>query len=146
MDSSADLVASEVGVLICDDAPMVRRLLVEIVEMAKGVRFAGEAGDGNEAISEAERIQPAIILLDLAMPNRTGLEALPELREIAGAAQIIVFSGFGRSVLGDQALALGADLYLEKGAPAEEIISALEQAATRIRARGPVSLNERWSD
>jgi YesN/AraC family two-component response regulator len=133
--SSADRVASEATVLICDDEPMIRRLLEELVAMTEGLRFAGEAADGNQAISEAERIQPAIILLDLAMPNRTGLEALPELREIAGAAQIIVFSGFGRSVLAEEALALGADLYLEKGAPVGEIISALEQAATRTLRR-----------
>ena len=136
---SADPVASDAGVLICDDEPMVRRLLVEIVAMAKGTRFAGEAADGEEAISEAERIQPKIILLDLAMPDRSGLEALPELREISAAAQIIVFSGFERSVLGEQALALGADLYLEKGAPVGEIISALEEAAARTRAPIPLS-------
>lgn len=139
MGSSAEEVASDASVLICDDEPTIRRLLVEIVEMAKGTSFAGEAADGNEAISEAERLQPAIILLDLAMPNRTGLEALPELREIAGTAQIIVFSGFGRSVLAEEALALGADLYLEKGAPVDDIISALEQAATRTSAPTPLS-------
>ena len=58
------------------------------------MRVVGEAADGNEAIVEAIRLQPDVILLDLAMPNRSGLEALPELRRVAPNAQIVVFSGF----------------------------------------------------
>jgi len=130
-------VAREASVLICDDERMIRRLLAEIVEMANGVRVAGEAADGSEAVREAERLRPEIILLDLAMPVRTGLEVLPELRELVPATQIIAFSGFSRAVLGEQALEAGADVYVEKGAPVAEVLSALEQAASRTRSPTP---------
>ena len=63
------------GVLICDDNEAVRMLLSVIVDSSPGMRVVGEAGDGNEAIAEATRLQPDVIMLDLAMPNRSGLVA-----------------------------------------------------------------------
>lgn len=69
-----------------------------------------------------------MILLDLAMPIRSGLEALPELRRVAPDAQIIVFSGFASAAVAAQAIALGAASYLEKGAPPATIIETIEQA------------------
>ena len=90
-----------------------------------GMHVVGEAADGNEAIIEAIRLQPDVILLDLAMPNRNGLEALPELRRVAPAAQIIVFSGFASATVAEQVLALGAVSYLEKGADPDAIAAAI---------------------
>ena len=116
------------GVLICDDNDAMRTLLSVIVGTSLSMRVVGEAADGNEAIVEATRLQPNVILLDLAMPNRNGLEALPELRHVAPDAQIIVFSGFASNTVADQALALGAANYLEKGAHPDTIVATIEQA------------------
>lgn len=116
------------GVLICDDNHAMRTLLGVIVGNSLRTRVVGEAGDGNEAIAEAIRLQPDVILLDLAMPNRSGLEALPVLRRIAPAAQIIVLSGFARAAVAEQVLALGAASYLEKGAHPDTIVATIEQA------------------
>ncbi len=117
------------GILICDDNREMRTLLVEIVKGIAGVRVVGEAADGNEAIAEATRRQPDVILLDLAMPNRNGLEALPELRRVAPAARVIVLSGFAGAIVGAQVLALGAVAYLEKGAAdLPTIVATIEQA------------------
>ena len=73
--------AESTSVLICDDAADMRRLLVRIVELRDGLHVAGEAADGLEAVAEAKRLQPAVILLDLSMPRMTGLEALPRDKE-----------------------------------------------------------------
>jgi DNA-binding NarL/FixJ family response regulator len=116
------------GVLICDDNEAVRMLLGVIVDASPGMRVVGEAGDGNEAVAEATRLQPDVIMLDLAMPQRSGLEALPELRRIAPQAQIIVFSGFARSSVAEQVIALGATSYLEKGATPDAIVATIEHA------------------
>ena len=116
------------GVLICDDNEAMRTLLNVIVSTSPGMRVVGEAADGNEAIVEATRLQPNVILLDLAMPNRNGLEALPELRQIAPGAQIIVFSGFAGTSVAEQVIALGAANYLEKGADPDTIVATIEQA------------------
>jgi DNA-binding NarL/FixJ family response regulator len=118
-----DMTAS---VLICDDNDAVRELLGVIVGESPSLRVVGEAADGNEAIIEAIRLQPDVILLDLAMPNRNGLDALPELRRLVPNAQIVVFSGFAGATVAEQVLALGAASYLEKGADSETIVATIE--------------------
>ena len=121
------------AVLICDDNSSVRTLVGVIVDTTPGLRVAGEAADGNEAIIQATRLQPDVIVLDLAMPNLSGLEALPELRRVAPDAQIIVFSGFAATSVAEQVFALGAVSYLEKGASPETIVATIGDAL----ANGP---------
>ena len=133
--------AAAAGVLICDDNEAVRALVGLIVDGALGLTVVGEATDGNEAIVEATRLQPDVIILDLAMPNLSGLEAIPALRRIAPAAQIIVFSGFASASVAAQVLALGAVSYLEKGANPDMIVATIEQAL--VEAAGvPASLTQ----
>ena len=116
------------AVLVCDDNEAVRMLLGVVVDSSPGMRVVGEACDGEEAIAEAARLQPDVIMLDLAMPRRSGLEALPELRLIAPDARIIVFSGFAGGSVAEQVIALGATAYLEKGATPDAIVATIEQA------------------
>src|SRR6266849_4892079 len=118
-----------IDVLICDDNEAMRALLRVIIELEPSLRFAGEAADGHDAIREATRLQPDVILLDLAMPRRTGLEVLPELRVAAPDARIIVFSGFSTATAGDAAIDLGAVRYLTKGASPEALTRAIEEVA-----------------
>jgi DNA-binding NarL/FixJ family response regulator len=123
--------------LICDDNEPLRELLRVVIGLRPSLCVVGEAGDGNEAIAEARRLQPDIIMLDLAMPRRTGLDALPELRQVAPAAEIIVFSGFSTSSIAEEVIALGAAYYLTKGADIDEIDDAIEAVAARTS--NPVS-------
>ena len=117
--------ASPASVLICDDNAAMRVLLGAIVDIAPGLRVVGEATDGDVAVTEATRLQPDLILLDLAMPNRGGLDALPELREVAPEARIVVLSGFAAAAVAAQAIELGATTYLEKGSDPDAIVTAL---------------------
>lgn len=121
------------SVLICDDNDAMRTLLGVIVGTGLGMRVVGEAMDGNEAIVEAKRLQPNVILLDLAMPNLSGLEALPELRRVAPDAKIVVFSGFANATVADEVMALGAASYLEKGANPDTIIATIDEALASNR-------------
>ena len=116
-----------IGVLICDDSEAMRAMLHVVVEQRPSLRIVGEAVDGNEAIREATRLQPDVILLDLAMPRRTGLDVLPELRVVAPDARIIIFSGFSTASVGDEAIDLGAIRFLTKGADPDAINDAIEQ-------------------
>lgn len=122
-----------IGILICDDDAAIRRMVRAVVGLRQSLQVVGEAGDGYEAVAEAARLQPDVILLDLAMPKRTGLEALPDLRRVAPDARIVVFSGFSMASLAESAIALGADLYLSKSADPDAINDALEQAAARLQ-------------
>jgi DNA-binding NarL/FixJ family response regulator len=117
------------GVLICDNADAMRVLLGIVVGLRPGLRVVGEARNGNEAVAEAKRLQPDVILLDLSMPVRTGLDALPEIRRVAPAAQVIVLSGFVASLIEDDVLKLGAARFIEKGVDPEVITAAIEEVA-----------------
>jgi DNA-binding NarL/FixJ family response regulator len=129
-DASGSGGDGEIGVLICDDVDAMRMLLCLVVGLGADLRVVGEARDGNEAISEAKRLQPDVILLDLSMPRRTGLDALPEIRRAAPAAQIIVLSGFAASTIEAEVLALGAARFIEKGADPDMITAAIHEVAT----------------
>ena len=126
--------SDSIGVLICDDFASMRVLLGAIVEMRAGLHVAGEAADGEQAISQAERLQPDVILLDLSMPYMTGLDALPEIKRVAPDAGVIVVSGFNAAMIGPDVLANGADHYIEKGAHPDTIADAIENV---IAARVP---------
>lgn len=139
MTHDVGLVQSDIRVLICDDYAPMRVLLRTIIELRPGLTLVGEARDGHEAIAEAERVQPDVILLDLAMPRKTGLEALQELGRIAPAAKVVIFSGFSIASVGDDMIALGAVLYLQKGASPEAIIDAIEQAAATVAPVAPLA-------
>jgi len=121
--------AGSIGVLICDDVELMRSLLRVIVELREGLHVVGEAVDGEQAIAEAERLQPDVILLDLSMPRLTGLDALPELKRVAPDAKLIVVSGFASSMISLDVLAHGADHYIEKGADPDTIAAAIAEIA-----------------
>ena len=119
---------AEIEVLICDDVDTLRLLLREVLGLRPGMLAVGEARDGNEAVDEARRLQPDVILLDLSMPHRTGMDALTEIREVAPRAKIIVLSGLVSPAIQREALALGASSYLAKGADPQTIVRAIEAA------------------
>lgn len=118
-----------VGVLICDDVESMRVLLRVVVGLRPGLHVVGEAEDGEQAIAEAERLQPNVILLDLSMPRRTGLDALPEIKRVAPEAKVIVLSGFAASTIAADVLALGAHRYIEKGVDPDTIAVSIEEVA-----------------
>lgn len=118
-----------IGVLICDDVESMRVLLGVVVGLRPGLRVVGEAADGDQAIREAARLQPDVVVLDLSMPRRSGLDALPEIKRVAPEARVIVLSGFAAAMLAAEVLALGADRYIEKGADPDTIATIIEEVA-----------------
>lgn len=114
-------------VVIVDDTPDVRDLLGLVIGRAPDFTVVAEAGDGREGIAVATREQPDVVLLDLAMPEMDGLEALPHLRTALPGAAIVVLSGFQAAALGAQALEAGADGYVEKGTPARDLLARLRE-------------------
>jgi two-component system, chemotaxis family, chemotaxis protein CheY len=128
---SEDTQNSDIRVLICDDEPTMRSLLNVVIVRRAGMSVAGEASDGTESIAQAERLQPDVILLDLAMPRMTGLEALPLINGVAPNAKVVILSGFAASFIEDDVVAHGTAGYLQKGVEPDEIVAAIEAAAAR---------------
>jgi DNA-binding NarL/FixJ family response regulator len=118
-----------ISVVVCDDVPELRQLARAVLEEAGEMEVVGEAGDGREAIDVIERLQPDIVVLDLSMPELDGLEAIPLIHQIAPKTEIVVFSGFEEGKVADVALSLKASRYVRKGAPLEDLRSAVRELA-----------------
>jgi DNA-binding NarL/FixJ family response regulator len=114
-------------VLVVDDAVELRELLVLLLEMEDDFVVVGEAGNGAEGIEEAARLQPDLILLDLAMPVMDGLAALPRLRSAAPDTKVVVFSGFDSVAVEREARSAGAHGYIEKGVAVLEVVERLRR-------------------
>jgi YesN/AraC family two-component response regulator len=116
-----------ISVLIVDDVADMRTLLRMAIERHGGFTVVGEASDGIEAIELAREHQPDLILLDIAMPNMDGLQAIPHVYQVSAGSRILVLSGFQADVVADQAVSLCAMGYIEKGRSQDDIIQALEK-------------------
>ena len=86
-----------IRVLVVEDHAVVREGLCSLLTARYGVEVVGQAADGLEAVEKAKSLTPDVILMDLAMPRMTGLEAILKIRETDPDARILVltsFSGF----------------------------------------------------
>ena len=98
-----------------------------------GFEVVGEAGDGRSALEGIAEIQPAAVLLDLSMPDMNGLEAILEVRKGDPDVAIVVLSGFSADRMSAPAIERGADGYVEKGTPMQELREAIRTAVVARR-------------
>src|SRR5438128_10894816 len=107
-------------ILIVDDHPLTREALSSLLG-AHGLDVIGCASDGAEAIAEAARLQPDLVLLDLSMPGIDGLTALPRLRVAAPECEVVVPTRSGPEDNLLWAIRAGADGYRIKTPPPERM-------------------------
>lgn len=118
-------------ILIADDDGFVRITLKDALA-GKGYRVR-EARDGSEALSACAEERPSLVLLDLMMPNKSGLEALTELCEQHPGLRVLVMSSMDTESVIQQALTAGAVGFLAKPFHALELAGAVEQALVEDR-------------
>lgn len=128
-------------VLIVDDHPLLRSGLEQLLHLRPQLQLVGTASCGTDAITQAEKLEPDLILLDLNLPDMHGLKVLQTLRDRGSDARVVIFT-----VSDDQgdiaaAMRLGADGYLLKDAEPEDVIAALDSAV-----RGNTTLSARIRD
>jgi DNA-binding NarL/FixJ family response regulator len=122
-----------ISIYLVDDVPELRELIKFGMEEDPGFEVVGEAGDGRSALDGIAETRPAAVLLDLSMPDMNGLEAIPEIRRGDPDVAIIVLSGFSADRMGGPALERGADGYVEKGTPIQELRDATRMAVAKRR-------------
>lgn len=117
-------------VLIADDQGLVRVGLRKILEAEPDMSVVGEAGNGEEAVAEARRLRPGLVLMDIRMPVLDGIEAT---RRIAGGqpdTRVLILTTFGLDTYVYDALRAGASGFMLKDAPPEEIAAAVRIVAS----------------
>lgn len=114
-----------IRILVADDHPVVRDGLVAILSTQPDFEVVGEASTGLEVVEQVAALQPEVVLLDLEMPELDGVQTLQRLRTSNPAVRVIVFTAFDTDerILG--AVQAGAQGYLLKGAPREELFQAV---------------------
>jgi len=116
-----------------DDVAELRELIRAGMEEDPGFEVVGEAGDGRSALDGIAETRPAAVLLDLSMPDMDGFQAIPEIRQGDPDVAIIVLSGFSADRMGPPSLERGADGYIEKGTPIQELRDATRLAVAKRR-------------
>jgi DNA-binding NarL/FixJ family response regulator len=124
---------NRIRVLVCDDVAMLRELIRYELEEDEEVVVVGEADNGIDSVRLAEELTPDVVILDLAMPDMDGLEALTLMRDLPNAPAVLVHSGFDAGTMRDRVLALGAARYLEKGGNLREVREAVREVIEERR-------------
>lgn len=124
-----------IRVVIADDDPGLRDSLRLLVDDADDMRIVGLAADGIEALDLVTRHRPDVALLDVRMPQLTGLEAARSLAERGSATRVVVLTMFDLDEYAYEALRIGASGFLLKNAPPAELLRAI-----RVAARGDALL------
>lgn len=114
-------------IVVCDDHSAFRELVSMVLGLENGIEVVGEAADGVEAIEAVRLHTPDVLLLDVAMPNMDGLEALPFVRDACPATQVVMVTAFGSESIRERALAAGAVAFIEKGLDVTELVEQITQ-------------------
>lgn len=117
-------------VLIAEDETLIRMDLAEMLR-EEGYDVVGEAGDGQEAVELAEQLQPDLVIMDVKMPRRDGIDAASEIAS-KRIAPIVVLTAFSQRDLVERAREAGAMAYLVKPFSVTDLIPAIELAVSRF--------------
>lgn len=117
--------------LVVDDHAVLRHGLVQMLNREPDLEVVGEAVDGQDALEQALRLQPDLILMDISMPRMNGLEATRRLSQEMPGTRIIGLSMHARDEMAEQMLAAGAVAYLVKSSPVEDILEVIRETCRR---------------
>lgn len=117
----------KITVLLCDDHTVVREGLRSLLDASSDIAVIGEAENGLRVVSEAIRLEPNVVLLDIAMPLLNGITATRKIGVEVPAAKVLILSSYNDDQSLQQAVAAGAAGYLTKEAASEDLLQAIRE-------------------
>ena len=129
--------AGSIRVLLCDDHALVRSGLRKLLECEADLEVVGEAANAREAIELSGSAAPDVVLLDVVMPERSGIDALPDILRAAPGAKALMLSMQQDTVYVRRAFAAGASGYVLKDAAGAELVEAIHIVADGRRYLHP---------
>jgi two-component system invasion response regulator UvrY len=114
-----------IKVLITDDHPVVRRGIRQIIEDDERINLIHEASDGKELLEKMKDQEYDVILLDISLPGRSGLDLISQIKKIRQKTAVLILSIHSEELYAIQALKYGASGYLTKSSAPEELLSAI---------------------
>jgi DNA-binding NarL/FixJ family response regulator len=119
-----------VRVLIVDDQALVRAGFRMILDAEPEIEVVGEAGDGGEAVAEARRLEPDVVLMDVRMPELDGIEATRRLLADGAGTKVVMLTTFDLDQYVYEALRAGASGFLLKDVPPEQLVAGIHTVAS----------------
>jgi NarL family two-component system response regulator LiaR len=126
-----------IRVLAVDDHDLVRRGLRSLFEITPGIELIGEATDGAEAVEKAQALQPDVILLDLMLPIKDGIQVTREIMAADQGARILILTSFAEDDKVFAAVKAGALGYLLKDSSPDDLVQAIRDVSQGIPSLQP---------
>jgi DNA-binding NarL/FixJ family response regulator len=118
-----------IRVVLTDDHPIVLEGIAMILEDARDIQVAGQAQTASETLAMVAGEKPNVLVLDLELPDRSGLDLIAEAKAVLPALRIVIFTAYGGRERIATALERGADAYVLKGTPSNELLEAIRTVA-----------------
>jgi len=119
---------------VVDDAPFIREIVKFSLKDISDIKLVGEAEDGEDALLQARLTRPDVILMDLVLPKKNGVEASREILDLFPEMKVIAFSTHDHESIVMQALEAGARSFLQKPFATEELLKAIRQAHEGVKS------------
>jgi len=117
-------------VLIADDASFMRQMIRDIIE-PEGFEVVGEASDGVEVVDKFRKLHPDVVMMDIVMPKRSGIDAVKAIRADAPSARIVMCSALGQEALVTEAIQAGARDFIVKPFKPEAVLTTLRKVVEK---------------
>ena len=128
---------SEIKVLIADDHAIVRTGLAALLETKPGISVVGEAADGAAAVKKALRLRPDVVIMDLMMPVKDGVEATREIHEKLPESRVLILTTSTAADLITRAIEFGATGVITKSGANDQLVQAIRSVAAGKRTLSP---------
>ena len=114
-------------VFLADDSALIRERLPGMLAEITGVEVIGQAADGIDAVNYIGKLKPDVVVLDIRMPGKNGMEVLQELKEFEPAPCVIMLTNYPYPQYRKKCLDMGADYFLDKSADFDSLFTVLKQ-------------------
>ena len=118
-----------IRVMLVDDHPMMRRGLRDTLEDSGGFELVGQAADGEEAVKKAEESRPDVIVMDVMMPKKNGVEACRDILDLLPDTRVLMLTASTEEDAVIEAIAAGASGFVQKFSGSDELVDAIRQVA-----------------
>lgn len=126
-------------VLLVDDYERIRRSLASFLTKQRGIQVIGEAAGGDDAIAQTERLQPDLVLMDLEMPDRGGIEAMREIKMRTPNTRVVILSPHGSEIYRNMAWGNSADGFIDKSSMKHDLLKILLSEQDRLSEQAVAS-------
>ncbi|MEZ5386025.1 MAG: response regulator transcription factor [Prosthecobacter sp.] len=115
------------NVVLVDDHPIMRHGLAQLIRGEPGLEVSGEAGSAREGLDVVGKLKPDLVIIDLTLPDKNGLELVKDIRAAHPATQCLVLSMHDETLYGERSLRAGARGYVMKEEAADHLIAAIQK-------------------